>query len=71
MVTFIFYCFFAEINECAEFVDICHKHGQCINTVGSYQCICNNGWTGVNCSVGKSNKKSLASLRIPSLNDIF
>ena len=52
-MSLFYYIFFSEINECFSIVDICNGHGQCINTVGSYQCICDAGWTGQNCSIGK------------------
>ena len=45
--------FSSEINECIMYGNICSGHGQCINTVGAYQCICNTGWTGQNCSIGE------------------
>lgn len=32
-----------DINECTEMPDLC-KNGRCINTMGSYRCICNKGF---------------------------
>jgi len=31
-------------NECEQFP--CHKNATCLNLVGSYSCICNDGLTG-------------------------
>ena len=35
-----------DIDECAENVDNCHTNAACTNTVGSYSCSCNNGFSG-------------------------
>ncbi|KAF6210291.1 hypothetical protein GE061_013395 [Apolygus lucorum] len=32
-----------DINECETLPDLC-KHGSCINTLGSYKCLCNKGF---------------------------
>lgn len=34
----------ADINECTVMPDLC-KNGQCINTIGSFRCHCNVGYT--------------------------
>lgn len=41
--------FFADVNECLATPCI---HGTCSNTLGSYQCRCTSGWSGVNCDIG-------------------
>lgn len=41
-----------DINECVETPGIC-GHGQCVNTPGSYQCMCDDYWLGNNCQVYK------------------
>lgn len=43
----------ADINECLENMTMCVDYATCINTVGTYTCICDSGFTGdgfVNCS---------------------
>ena len=35
---------FVDINECI--LDICDSNAKCINTLGSYLCACNGGFTG-------------------------
>lgn len=32
-----------DIDECATMPDLC-RNGKCINTLGSYRCICNRGY---------------------------
>lgn len=34
----------ADIDECAETSDSCLEKFQCVNTEGSFACICNNGF---------------------------
>ena len=36
----------ADINECLEDPGSCDANALCINTVGSFQCICVSGFTG-------------------------
>ena len=31
---------------------ICLNNGTCVDTSGSYYCLCENGWTGNNCEIG-------------------
>ena len=38
-----------KLTKCRTIPNIC-KHGTCKNTRGSYQCTCQTGWTGYNCS---------------------
>ncbi|XP_078586089.1 uncharacterized protein LOC144867956 [Branchiostoma floridae x Branchiostoma japonicum] len=35
-----------DIDECGTGVHSCHQHATCTNTVGSYRCTCNSGYTG-------------------------
>ena len=37
--------FLLDINEC-EPVSLCHANATCNNTDGSYNCSCNDGYTG-------------------------
>ena len=37
--------FSADVNECMMEND-CHNMSQCFNTQGSYNCTCNQGYTG-------------------------
>ncbi|XP_028408849.1 scavenger receptor cysteine-rich type 1 protein M130-like isoform X2 [Dendronephthya gigantea] len=40
-----------DIDECSRDLDNCGDNSRCVNTVGSFECICNHGYTGdgVNC----------------------
>ena len=40
----------ADVNECGN--DTCHANATCNNTIGSFMCICDRGFTGdgFNCS---------------------
>lgn len=45
-----FYCN-VDVDECKTQPGICKNGATCMNTpVGSYTCICVNGWTGKNCT---------------------
>lgn len=51
-VGFLFVCFFffgvTDINECLE-AEFCFPRGECVNTEGSYMCVCAQGYnTNVN-----------------------
>ena len=35
-----------DIDECSERPHICHAYATCFNTIGSFSCSCNNGYTG-------------------------
>lgn len=41
-----------DIDECTEDIHNCHDDGICINTNGSFYCLCQEGYTGdgVNCT---------------------
>lgn len=38
------------MDECSVRPSVCKNGATCINTVGSYSCICVNGWSGPDCS---------------------
>ena len=44
-------CYFADIDECETRYEECGAHGICVNTVGSYYCVCKKGFAarGVEC----------------------
>ena len=35
-----------DIDECETETDNCHKHADCINEEGSFECLCNDGYYG-------------------------
>lgn len=35
-----------DVDECQEKSDNCHLHASCDNTVGSFECFCNDGFAG-------------------------
>ena len=35
-----------DIDECNEGTNLCDANANCINTNGSYECICNSGYEG-------------------------
>lgn len=47
---FIFYIFsnykFADDNECEMGLNDCDEHADCLNTLGSYECKCFDGFRG-------------------------
>jgi len=48
-VRYIFY-YYSDVNECGDNPCV---NGNCTNTMGSYYCNCDVGFTGFNCSAGK------------------
>ena len=40
------FIFAADIDECTSSPSACHSDAQCSNTIGSYRCTCNPGYTG-------------------------
>ena len=39
--------YFVDIDECIEGLDIaCGFYAECVNAVGSYLCVCSNGYLG-------------------------
>lgn len=39
-----FWFIYLDVNECDENPNYCQVGGQCVNTVGSYRCLCNKGY---------------------------
>jgi len=37
---------FPDIDECQTTEGLCHSSARCINTEGSYDCVCESGFTG-------------------------
>ena len=37
---------FSDVNECLEETDTCPSNTDCLNTEGSYVCLCRAGYTG-------------------------
>ena len=48
----VYFFYFLDVNECDIGIDSCHMNATCINTVGSYDCKCDRGFSGdgFNCS---------------------
>ena len=40
------FIFASDVNECTASPSPCHMNAQCTNTIGSYCCACNPGYTG-------------------------
>ncbi len=38
-----FQFFLEDINECVSMCNVCPEHKKCINTIGSYECVCQDG----------------------------
>ena len=46
------YLFHADIDDCAD--QPCLNRGTCNDGVNDYTCVCIDGYTGKNCSIGKN-----------------
>uniref|UniRef100_A0A8C8DM56 EGF-like domain-containing protein n=1 Tax=Oryzias sinensis TaxID=183150 RepID=A0A8C8DM56_9TELE len=59
-------CLLSDINECLE-GDFCFSGGECLNTPGSYMCVCSQGFTlssnGTAC-MGESMKTSVEEISV-------
>ena len=42
----VLFVFAADVNECTASPSACHVNAQCNNTISSYHCTCNPGYTG-------------------------
>lgn len=71
--------FYTDENECASGQHTCHGDADCIDTIGGYECVCKDGFTGdgrYGCQ-GKqhfnsaSKLGSIMILELPSLNVSF
>lgn len=47
----ILYFLFADVNECLQ--NPCSNSVACQNVPGSYTCVCNPGWKGQDCDIGR------------------
>ena len=41
-----FLTMYADINECADGLDDCGANANCVNTIGSFECQCVDGFRG-------------------------
>lgn len=39
-------CLPSDIDECIEGLDACDERARCVNTPGSYGCVCESGYRG-------------------------
>ena len=64
---------FTDISECERGLDDCDPNATCTNTIGSYVCICNTGFTGdgVMCT-GQGSKQSFhASIQLTTMSEEY
>lgn len=58
------FIFASDINECTSSPSACDVNAQCTNTIGSYRCACNPGYTGNGKTcVGKYTKETIVFRR--------
>ena len=60
------YFFLVDIDDCAD--EPCLNGGTCFDSVDDYTCICADGYTGKNCSIGKNKFLFLSFAIIVSMN---
>lgn len=39
-------CVIPDVDECVDDPELCSPHGECLNTEGSYLCVCGSGFVG-------------------------
>ena len=39
-------CYYSDVDECALELDGCNGNATCLNTNGSFECLCDNGYDG-------------------------
>ena len=42
----MYVCLYTDIDECATGMDSCNESADCIDTEGSYDCMCYAGYSG-------------------------
>ena len=63
---FFFNDILPDIDECATGADMCDTNATCTNTVGSYNCTCNNGLMGNGFICGKYSNTTVSSTDKPT-----
>ena len=43
-MVFFMYSDSVDVNECSVNANICGTNGSCVNTAGSYECLCDRGY---------------------------
>ena len=57
-VSYILFTYFIDNNECILATHNCHNNATCLNSNGSFTCLCNTGYSGNGVSCGGEGKLS-------------
>ena len=58
----------SDINECASAPCV---NGQCQDEINQYTCICEPGWTGINCDISKfKSQERVKSMSVPNKENV-
>jgi hypothetical protein len=65
--------FCIDVDECSRHLDNCARKSQCINTIGTFSCKCNHGYTGngVTCTGRWCNLVITDNSKLQSLRALF
>ena len=60
-----------DLNECFLETHNCHEHADCTNSIGSFECTCNDGFSGNGTMCEDNDECSTGDVVCPEFTDCF
>ena len=60
-----------DLNECFLETHNCHEHADCTNSIGSFECTCNDGFSGNGTICEDNDECSTGDVVCPEFTDCF